>query len=307
MSLLKSAAVLLLVAGLVNTQSFADLPVCGQTCINNMRNSAASLLGCTDNTQLDSCICSNSNFQFGVRDCAVQNCGADEAPAVTNYASSFCGTATAAVAAATSSVVPAAAATATPTTTPLAETTEPPATSTTPTSQAVESVAQIPSSTSTSVNEVVAVTSTPVATPTSSPIAAITSATETSASSSTSVSSTTTSTSSSTATPAASQTESKSSSSSGLTTTAKIGIGIGAAVGAVIAVILAVFLCLRRRRAPLPRSRLMQISDPLPGSGRNYGDGGRHNADYKGGMSELELRSRPYEEMVPRQKPRQMV
>ncbi len=49
-----------------------------------------------------------------------------------------------------------------------------------------------------------------------------------------------------------------------------------------------------------------QISEPLPGSGRTYAND-HHHRQYEAGMSELELRSKRYEDMLPRQSPRTMV
>jgi hypothetical protein len=44
----------------------------------------------------------------------------------------------------------------------------------------------------------------------------------------------------------------------------------------------------------------------MPGSGRAYAND-HHHQQYETGLSELEMKSRRYEEMVPRQKPRHMV
>ncbi|CAK7268707.1 hypothetical protein SEPCBS119000_003198 [Sporothrix epigloea] len=74
-----------------------------------------------------------------------------------------------------------------------------------------------------------------------------------------------------------------------MSTGAKAGIGIGAAVGAValIAAIVA-----------------LQISDPMPGAGRVYASDDQGHFEPP---SELEMKSRRYEEMVPRHVPRNMV
>jgi hypothetical protein len=98
--------------------------------------------------------------------------------------------------------------------------------------------------------------------------------------------------------------------STGLSQGAKIGIGVGVAAGGIALIALAAFFIITRRHrrkevAPGRESRL-QISDPLPGSGRTYA--GDHQQPHPGGaMSELEIKSKRYEDMVPRQTPRTMV
>ncbi|KAJ4504586.1 hypothetical protein HRR83_006485 [Exophiala dermatitidis] len=61
--------------GAALAQSLSDLPACGQTCINNMLGLAESL-GCPPvNGQPDTlCLCSSSNFGYGIRDCTVESC-----------------------------------------------------------------------------------------------------------------------------------------------------------------------------------------------------------------------------------------
>ncbi|GKT51375.1 GPI-anchored CFEM domain protein ARB_01545 [Colletotrichum spaethianum] len=87
----------------------------------------------------------------------------------------------------------------------------------------------------------------------------------------------------------------------GLSMPAKIGIGVGAGVG-VLAIALALWLLIRR---PKNQSRSLQISGPMPGSGRDYTGGilGMKEKNH----SELEMRSRRYEDMVPRQSPRRLI
>ncbi|KAK0616525.1 hypothetical protein B0T14DRAFT_523326 [Immersiella caudata] len=48
-----------------------------------------------------------------------------------------------------------------------------------------------------------------------------------------------------------------------------------------------------------------KISEPMPVSGRAYGHD--YSNSYETGLSELEMKSRRYEDMLPRQVPRQMV
>lgn len=96
---------------------------------------------------------------------------------------------------------------------------------------------------------------------------------------------------------------------------AKAGIGIGAAA-AVAGVIAAVVFCTvrrRQRRAVQSTSYLkqLQISDPMPGSGRSYAGDSAHSpgqrSQFEMGLTELESRSRRYEDMLPREKPRYVV
>ncbi|GKT60835.1 hypothetical protein ColTof4_00952 [Colletotrichum tofieldiae] len=95
--------------------------------------------------------------------------------------------------------------------------------------------------------------------------------------------------------------ENLTSEAAGLSMPAKIGIGVGAGVG-VLAIALALWLLIRR---PRNQSRSMQISGPMPGSGRDY-TGGIIGIKEKN-HSELEMRSRRYEDMVPRQSPRRLI
>lgn len=92
-----------------------------QNCINNMRVS----VGCVPVT--DQCICGNSNFENGIRDCANQSCSAEDATAAVDYASGFCLKATGAP---TTAAEPAPETTNTP---PPPTTTAEPETTTTPT------------------------------------------------------------------------------------------------------------------------------------------------------------------------------
>ncbi|CAK7217713.1 hypothetical protein SCUCBS95973_003238 [Sporothrix curviconia] len=95
--------------------------------------------------------------------------------------------------------------------------------------------------------------------------------------------------------------------SPGLTAGAKAGIGIGAAVGvvAVIAAIVAFVITRKHRRRDnrSPSRARLQISEPMPGAGRAYASDDRSRFE----QSELEMKSRRYEDMVPRHVPRNMV
>ena len=93
------------------------------------------------------------------------------------------------------------------------------------------------------------------------------------------------------------------SSAAALATPAIIGIGVGAGV-AVIGSALAICLLCRRRRQD-SRARSLQISEPMPGSGRDYS--GRAGSISDKNLTELEQKSKRYEDMIPRQSPRSMI
>lgn len=59
-------------------------------------------------------------------------------------------------------------------------------------------------------------------------------------------------------------------------------------------------------RHAMPGKTHLQISDPLQGSGRTFATDHQW-ADYEVQQNELESRSRRYEDMLPRQSPKNMV
>ncbi|PSR89007.1 hypothetical protein BD289DRAFT_223433 [Coniella lustricola] len=289
-------------------------------------------VGCVPVTS--ECLCSNSNFLYGIRDCAVSACtDAADATAAYSYASASC----AAVLSPTTSNVPT-----TTSTTPISEA------STTTTADA-DTVSTSPATSSTVVNGIAGSTSSSpesseAATTTAS--AAATSAVSASATSDVSAATSTASgmtiayisatTGSSAATSggaaaAAASSSSASGSSSdstenevNLSTGAKIGIVVASASGAVAIVGIIMYLS-RRRSQPLPRGKL-KISEPMPGSGRIGDEEWEHyhkpNPAYApqsqrqvspppgtagSNMAELQRHARPYEEMVPRVTPARMV
>ncbi|KAK3938522.1 carbohydrate-binding module family 18 protein [Diplogelasinospora grovesii] len=77
-----------------STISFSSLPTCGQTCINNML-AQYSALGCASPDP--SCLCSNVNFGYGIRDCSNGACGTAVASTVIAYGSAYCSCALATV------------------------------------------------------------------------------------------------------------------------------------------------------------------------------------------------------------------
>jgi hypothetical protein len=96
--------------------------------------------------------------------------------------------------------------------------------------------------------------------------------------------------------------------SAGLSEAAKIGIGVG--VGAVVIAAAAGVACLmlRKRResqGPPPGIDRFKISHPMPSDEHAYTH--NNNSEYDIGGGDLEMKSRRYEDMLPREEPRQMV
>ncbi|KAF3760992.1 hypothetical protein M406DRAFT_353653 [Cryphonectria parasitica EP155] len=315
--LLRSLAPGLLgLAGVANAQiAFSDLASCGQQCIDNMDTT----IGCVPVTS--ECLCSNTNFLYGIHDCADSACtNAADATAAYNFASSSC----ASVLAATSAPEVQATSVA-ETSSEAAATTEAATTEAAPTSSSVVTDSAAATSSETSPVEAAQTTSSG----SSSPAAATTEAqtTQAPASGMTTIFGAATKTGSSAATSGGAAAAASSSSASGassgssnvtnLSTGAKAGIVVGSACAAVSIVGIVLFLS-RKRSPPLPRGN-MKISEPLPGSGR-IGDEAweqyhttnppqypRPPGTAGSNMSELDRNARPYEEMVPRTKPARIV
>ncbi|ROV91380.1 hypothetical protein VMCG_09664 [Cytospora schulzeri] len=293
---------LLAINGLVNAQAFGDLSSCGQNCINNMREGTP----CVPVT--DQCLCENTDFQAGIRDCATQACAAADADAAISYANSFCISATgvSSTAAATSE----AATTTAPTTTAAAETTTTPASSAETTSSPASSIAAETSTSATSTETTSFSTSTTASSSSSTSSSETDSETKTSTKTSASSSASASSTAGAVAAPP----------SNGLSVAGKAGVAVGVGAAGVALLALALAMCRSRRaRRSLPRGT-MQISEPLPGSGRiDYDGTSAQNPNHPQemttpgsklstafNMAELD-HARPYEEMVPRVTPRRMV
>lgn len=68
----------------------SSLPSCGQLCFNNLIGQYSSL-GCSSPDP--SCLCSNVNFGFGIRDCSNGACGTAVASTVIAYESAYCSSA----------------------------------------------------------------------------------------------------------------------------------------------------------------------------------------------------------------------
>jgi hypothetical protein len=70
-------------------QSSSDLPQCGQTCASNMVSAAKSQeLGCDAGDV--SCLCTNQDFIYGLRDCSAAICNSEQAAAVVAYGLALC-------------------------------------------------------------------------------------------------------------------------------------------------------------------------------------------------------------------------
>jgi hypothetical protein len=70
-------------------QSTNQLPQCGQTCASNMVSAEKSReLGCDAGDV--SCLCTNSNFIYGLRDCSAAICNDEQAAAVLSYGLEIC-------------------------------------------------------------------------------------------------------------------------------------------------------------------------------------------------------------------------
>ncbi|ODA82688.1 hypothetical protein RJ55_01196 [Drechmeria coniospora] len=72
--------------------SIDSLPLCGQTCFNNML-AQYSQLGCASPDA--ACLCKKADFGYGLRDCSNRACGESVASTVIAYGRSWCASATA--------------------------------------------------------------------------------------------------------------------------------------------------------------------------------------------------------------------
>ncbi|KAB5539278.1 hypothetical protein GE09DRAFT_312397 [Coniochaeta sp. 2T2.1] len=320
---LKYSAVLLLAAlRLVTGQDLGALPDCGRTCYTSMEGKGADL-GCPDDSL--SCLCAKDDYKFGINDCAKAACGVDVAPTVSNWLVAVCATAAAGPPPTANPTTPPQETEAPTPTPPPTTAPEQPITSAAPT-EPQSPVTENPATTSPQPEE-----PKPTPTPSSTPIepaqpsttlvtsaapAPTTSTSSTKSSSSTKTSTSTSSTSSGTSAAAGSKSSD---------TAAKLSVGaiVGIAVGGVgaLVVVAVLFLCRRRhlkrqhRRSAALLTQL-KISEPMPGSGRSYADSYPSPPRYPSyprspdrrypdePASELEMRSRRYEDMVPRVAPK---
>lgn len=59
-----------------------------QTCISNMLAIATNDFGCAQGDVV--CYCNNADFGYGVRDCANEACGSEQAASVIAYGTNYC-------------------------------------------------------------------------------------------------------------------------------------------------------------------------------------------------------------------------
>lgn len=85
-----------------------------------------------------------------------------------------------------------------------------------------------------------------------------------------------------------------------------IGVGIGAAVLAASVLGVCVFLKARRRKELRRRGQSVEITQPLPGVGPSFPPADNGSIREKNNY-DLEIMSHRYEDMIPRQVPRNMV
>ncbi|KAI1467774.1 uncharacterized protein F4812DRAFT_376134 [Daldinia caldariorum] len=333
---------LALLAGRGLAQDTTGLLPCASGCVSGVFANTAAM-GCGLNDRL--CVCGkSSDFSAGIRDCINKVCPSESAAAQISIAqglgNSECEAASSAAGVLSSPTPtptlspPASSATSQPTEqviksappTTTAETTQATKPSPSPASQPGFSAAEVESTAS---------SSTPAATESSAPA-------KTSAASSSSAPSTTSSNSAvaagATSTAEKTDEESSPSQNGGLSVGARAGIGASVGVAVVVLMILAFCFLRRRGKKPEPeRAQTMQISQPLPGSGRQYAEGVRQpdptlskdftprapspqsanrtpspvarpyspsTASY---ASELDANARPYEDLSPRTQPRTMI
>ncbi|KAH6652498.1 hypothetical protein BKA67DRAFT_292292 [Truncatella angustata] len=270
---------------------------CSAGCISQVFGDTTKL-SCPANDSV--CACNNDNFWFAIRDCITQACTGENLAAQLDEAKTSAAVQCAAIEASAGVTAPLSSsttATTVPATTPLPATTASPNTNTSPgpgPSPSPDHGSNASPTTSTAPTTSAATsTTTPVATTASPSIDAAsslrTSTTQdtdpqSSAASKTSASASLSSTSSSTSTSGAASVSSSSdvdasstgNSSGDLGVAAKAGIGAGVGVALLLsAVVACCILARKRKRSPSrsPRSSripTMQISRPLPGSGRQY-------------------------------------
>ncbi|KAL2126276.1 hypothetical protein VTI74DRAFT_1271 [Chaetomium olivicolor] len=270
---------LLSLAAYASAEFYDSLDGCGRDCVKNALNNAGTY-GCA--ADVWNCICPAEAFRNAVRDCAAKSCPPGYVDTVTKAVAAHC-----------DAVAPGAAA-------PTSTSTSAPAP--TPTT------AEAPTSASSSSSEVSSTTSSSSLTSTTLQTSTTSHATSASASSAVSTKAATSATSTSSSAGAAATSEAPAATgSSGLNEAAKIGIGVGcgAAVIAILALVACIFLRKRRARE-LPPAGIdrYKISQPMPSDEHAYTH--NNNSEYDiGGLSELEMKSRRYEDMLPRQQPQQ--
>ncbi|KAK9791653.1 putative Extracellular membrane protein CFEM domain-containing protein [Seiridium cardinale] len=260
------------------------ISACSAGCISQVFSDTTKL-ACASNDPV--CACNSPDFWFAIRDCINQACDLsgqaldDQLSDAQTSANTQCDAAKASAgvtAPSSTTSVPTTAPPQAPVSSPSpspSPTTDTPATTatTSPTTGAITSTSNSATAATTATT---ATTATPAATSTSktsSTSAQNSAATQTSATSASSTMATpsTASNAASTSSSAAAASTSDSSSTQ-LSVAAKAGIGAGAGVALLLSAIIACYILSRKRKAKRDPSRIptMQISRPLPGSGRQY-------------------------------------
>ncbi|KAI5864070.1 hypothetical protein GGS23DRAFT_595721 [Durotheca rogersii] len=75
--------------GAAQAPSFpSGFPNCGVVCVSNMLREASNL-GCGNDSSA-SCLCTNPDFIYGIRDCATESCEGQDATRVISYGAQWC-------------------------------------------------------------------------------------------------------------------------------------------------------------------------------------------------------------------------
>ncbi|KAI1500343.1 hypothetical protein F5X99DRAFT_242108 [Biscogniauxia marginata] len=329
-------ALVVLFLGHVDAQNTAASP-CAVGCVDGVFANTANL-GCGVGDRL--CMCGRSGDLFnGIRDCVNQACASEaaaQADMAEQYGKDICAalSSSAGLPATTPAATPAPEPTTSPSPT-AAETTPEITPAPSPTNEgatsevAADTVEPTTGSTATSPTPAAEISETPdSSTSTSDPIT-ISDSTASGTSSATAA-----------ATVAASNddgTDDEGSSSNGLPVAVKAGIGAGAGVAIIMTAIIALCLCMRRRRGKEAtrrgaKARSLKISDPLPGSGRQYAPDVRsseigmaktytgtpssiyptspkypYSPSKESYSSQLDMNARRYEDLEPHTQPRTMI
>ncbi|QUC20459.1 uncharacterized protein UV8b_04700 [Ustilaginoidea virens] len=276
---------------------------CIGRCTNTIRNNFADLK-CPD-ANAAACFCQNPTFPSAILQCS-SHCGATWDMISTYLVGDFCKNQQLA---SPTTGSPPSTTSASPAATTVASTSPAPTTSALPTtsvevpSTSTSSIAIAPSTSASSVASLL---------PSEGGAASATKSADPSTAGTvpTSSSSSTSSSTAESASPSATAAEGSASSGLSQAAVAGIGIGVGAAVIAVIGAIICMLL--KRRKNKNGRNNdNMEISKPLPGSGRTYSS---RQDNYRGGRdasfekyNDIEMTSNRYEDMIPRTQPRTMV
>lgn len=322
MLVLKSLA-MLAAAVVVTGQAIDTMPKCAQDCYYASRDGSTECTG-ADQANM-ACLCPKMNFFNAVHDCVSKACveelGAETehwATTAEDAAKALCATATAGAPAATSAAPANPDASAPPASTPAPET---------PAGETQPAVSSVPSAVTTEPST--SIPTDAAATSAAAPSTFATSTTENSESATSTgigaivpvpTGGSKTSSASAPASTSKDKDENENedededdSGGGGLSTGAKAGIGAGIGVGSLVLLITAALWIFKKRSAPKDH---IKISDPVAG-GRHYASDPYNNNNFsratsQGGITimsenELEMKSRRYEDMVPRQQPRNMV